>query len=95
MTACREVTFDPRGRDVMNIAGFEDLLRAAREQPEPQRLLFVFAGAELPEVLDPQPCQFHGKPSRRITRRVLYPTRPNALAAFASAGANAPYPLMA
>ena len=32
----------------MNIASFDDLLRAARAQPEPQQLLFVFAGAELP-----------------------------------------------
>ena len=32
----------------MEIANFDDLLRAARGQPEPQRLLFVFAGAELP-----------------------------------------------
>lgn len=28
---------------------FQQLLRAAAEQPEPQRLLFVFAGAELPD----------------------------------------------
>ena len=33
----------------MSISSFDDLLRVAREQPEPQRLLFVFAGAELPE----------------------------------------------
>ena len=32
----------------MTIESFDDLLRAARQQPEPQRLLFVFAGAELP-----------------------------------------------
>jgi hypothetical protein len=32
----------------MEIANFDDLLRAARTQPEPQRLLFVFAAAELP-----------------------------------------------
>lgn len=32
-----------------NIENFDDLLRAARAQPQPQRLLFVFAGAELPE----------------------------------------------
>jgi hypothetical protein len=32
----------------MDIASFDDLLQAARAQPEPQRLLFVFAGAELP-----------------------------------------------
>ena len=33
----------------MTISSFDDLLRAAREQPEPQRLLFVFVGAELPD----------------------------------------------
>ncbi len=32
----------------MNITHFDDLLKAARQQPEPQRLLLVFAGAELP-----------------------------------------------
>ncbi len=38
----------------VNIATFDDLLRAAHEQPEPQRLLFVFAGAELPEDSTPE-----------------------------------------
>jgi hypothetical protein len=33
----------------MNIQSFEDLLQAARAQDEPQQLLFVFAGAELPD----------------------------------------------
>jgi len=33
----------------MNISSFDDLLQASRQQPEPQRLLFVFAGAELPD----------------------------------------------
>jgi hypothetical protein len=32
----------------MNIASFDGLLQAARRQREPQQLLFVFAGAELP-----------------------------------------------
>jgi hypothetical protein len=32
----------------MNIECFDDLLQAARAQAEPQQLLFVFAGAELP-----------------------------------------------
>ena len=32
----------------MNISSFDDLLVAARQQVEPQRLLFVFASAELP-----------------------------------------------
>ena len=34
----------------MHIARFDDLLQAARQQREPQQLLFVFAGAELPAV---------------------------------------------
>ena len=33
----------------MQISTFDDLLQAARQQPDPQRLLFVFAAAELPE----------------------------------------------
>lgn len=33
----------------MNILNFDDLLSAARRQPEPQRLLFVFAQAVLPD----------------------------------------------
>ncbi len=32
----------------MNIASFSDLLEAARQQPDPQRLLFVFTQPELP-----------------------------------------------
>lgn len=32
----------------MNIQSYQDLLQAAAIQPEPQRLLFVFAKAELP-----------------------------------------------
>jgi len=38
----------------MEIASFDDLLLAARAQPEPQRLLFVFAGVELPDDATPQ-----------------------------------------
>ena len=38
----------------MDIESFDDLLRAARAQPEPQRLLFVFAAAELPEDSTPE-----------------------------------------
>jgi len=33
----------------MNIASFADLLQAAQAQPMPQRLLLVFASAELPD----------------------------------------------
>ncbi len=33
----------------MSLASFQDLLDAARQQPEPQRLLLVFAKVELPQ----------------------------------------------
>ncbi|RZJ56376.1 MAG: ribonucleotide reductase subunit alpha [Acidovorax sp.] len=33
----------------MDISSFDDLLQAARQQPEPQRLLFVFTAVELPD----------------------------------------------
>ena len=33
----------------MHIQSFDDLLQAARAQGEPQQLLFVFAGAKLPD----------------------------------------------
>lgn len=38
----------------MTITNFDDLLRAARAQPEPQRLLFVFANADLPDDCTPE-----------------------------------------
>ena len=33
----------------MNISSYEDLLNAANKQAEPQRILFVFTSAELPD----------------------------------------------
>ena len=38
----------------LSISSFDDLLCAARQQPEPQRLLFVFMGAELPDDSTPE-----------------------------------------
>ena len=38
----------------MQISTFDDLLNAARAQPMPQRLLLVFANAELPDECTPQ-----------------------------------------
>jgi len=38
----------------MDISNFDDLLRAARTQPDPQRLLFVFARAVLPDDSTPE-----------------------------------------
>lgn len=37
----------------MNISSFDDLLQAARQQADAQRLLFVFASAELPADATP------------------------------------------
>jgi hypothetical protein len=39
----------------MNISSFDDLLQAARQQAEPQRLLFVFVSVDLPQ--DSTPAQ--------------------------------------
>ena len=41
----------------MTISSFDDLLQAARAQPEQQRLLFVFAGVELPDDATPEQRQ--------------------------------------
>ena len=38
----------------MTIASFDDLLRSASQQTEPQRLLFVFTAAELPDDATPE-----------------------------------------
>ncbi|MGH8813966.1 MAG: ribonucleotide reductase subunit alpha [Advenella sp.] len=38
----------------MNISCFDNLLAAARQQTEPQRLLFVFVTVELPEDCTPE-----------------------------------------
>jgi hypothetical protein len=38
----------------VTIQSFDDLLQAARVQSDPQRLLFVFAGANLPEDSTPE-----------------------------------------
>ena len=38
----------------MNIESFDDLIQAAALQTQPQRLLFVFAGADLPADCTPE-----------------------------------------
>lgn len=44
----------------MYISSFDDLLTAARAQPDPQRLLFVFAATELPDDATPaERARFH------------------------------------
>lgn len=41
----------------MTISNFDDLLQAARQQTQPQRLLLVFACAQLPDDCTPQQRQ--------------------------------------
>jgi len=38
----------------MEISSFDNLLQVARAQPDPQRLLFVFADADLPDDATPE-----------------------------------------
>lgn len=55
----------------MNISSYEDLLKAAKLQPEPQRLLFVFAQSELPEgYTEVQTQRFHAGQGGVLTPKV-------------------------
>jgi hypothetical protein len=69
----------------MNISSFDDLLRAAREQPEPQRLLFVFANAELPDDGTPeQRARFEAGQGGALTPLMSVDKTPEALGSFAA-----------
>jgi hypothetical protein len=68
----------------MDIASFDDLLQAARAQPEPQRLLFVFAGAELPPDSTPgQRRQFDAGRGGTLVPLMYVDKTPGELEAFA------------
>jgi hypothetical protein len=67
----------------MNITHFNDLLRAARAQPEPQRLLFVFAGAELPaDASAEQRRQFEAGEGGELAPLMCVDKSPDELAGF-------------
>jgi hypothetical protein len=69
----------------MNISSFDDLLRAAREQPEPQRLLFVFADAELPDDSTPeQRARFEAGQGGALTPLMSVDKTPEELGSFAA-----------
>jgi hypothetical protein len=69
----------------MNISTFDDLLAAARAQPEPQRLLFVFAAAELPEGSTPeQAAQFAAGHGGALTPLMCVDKTPDEIASFAA-----------
>jgi hypothetical protein len=67
----------------MSIAKFDDLLRAARDQPEPQRLLFVFAKAVLPDDSTPeQRARFEAGQGGALTPVMSVDKAPEELGAF-------------
>ena len=67
------------------IASFEDLLHAAREQPQPQRLLFVFTRAELPEDATPeQRARFEAGQGGALVPAMCVDKSPDELTSFAA-----------
>ena len=69
----------------MNISNFDDLLRAAREQPEPQRLLFVFANAVLPDDSTPdQRARFEAGEGGALAPLMAVDKTPEEIATFAA-----------
>ena len=69
----------------MDISTFDDLLQAARAQPEPQRLLFVFASVELPDDATPaQRERFEAGQGGALVPLMCADKRPDELASFAT-----------
>lgn len=69
----------------MDISSFDDLLQAARAQPQPQRLLFVFAGAELPDDATPeQRAHFEAGQGGALVPLMCVDKRPEEIASFAA-----------
>ena len=71
--------------DRVDISHFDDLLRAARGQPEPQRLLLVFASASLPtSATAEQRAGFDAGESGELAPLMCVDKDPGALADFAA-----------
>ncbi len=69
----------------MTIATFDDLLAAARQQREPQRLLFVFATAELPADSTPeQAARFEAGQGGALAPLMCVDKTPQELVSFAA-----------
>ncbi|MDD5240996.1 MAG: ribonucleotide reductase subunit alpha [Sulfuricella sp.] len=68
----------------MNISSYEELLEAARQQPEPQRFLFVFTIPELPEgYTEVQIQRFHAGQGGVLTPKVCTDKAQDELGSFA------------
>jgi len=67
----------------MSISTFDDLLSAAREQTAPQRLLFVFATADVPDDASPeQRARFQAGQGGTLTPLMCVDKTPDELASF-------------
>ena len=67
----------------MNISNFDDLLRSAREQEQPQRLLFVFAAAGVPDDATPaQRASFLAGKGGTLTPLMCVDRTPDELGSF-------------
>lgn len=74
----------------MEISHFNDLLAAARQQPDAQRLLLVFAGATLPAGATPeQRARFEAGESGELAPLMCVDKDPAALQDFAALKAEA------
>jgi hypothetical protein len=68
----------------MDISTFDDLLSAARAQPQPQRLLFVFAAVELPDDAGPAEREaFERGQGGALVPQMCVDKAPEELASFA------------
>lgn len=73
----------PRRKPAMSISSFDDLLRSARAQPEPQRLLFVFATAGVPDDASAQQrTRFDAGQGGTLTPLMCVDKAPEDLASF-------------
>lgn len=69
----------------MNISNFDELLAAARQQGEPQRLLFVFAQSELPEGSTPeQAARYAAGQGGALTPLMCVDKTPDEISSFAA-----------
>ena len=67
----------------MNISSFDDLLTSARQQGQPQRLLFVFAKAEVPDDATPEQREkFQAGQGGTLTPLMCVDKTPEELASF-------------
>ena len=71
----------------MNISHFNDLLEAARQQPDAQRLLLVFAGAGLPDDATPeQQAAFEAGHGGELTPLMCVHKTPDEIGSFDKLG---------